>query len=50
MKAAAQRWPAKGPGSAKQPIHYQLEQLRGELESLLTPVAVMAVAALEYQE
>ena len=35
MKTLRRRWPDRGPGSAKRPIHYSEEALRGELASFL---------------
>lgn len=35
MKTLRGRWPARGPGSAKKPIHYQVEELRIMIGELL---------------
>ena len=37
-KVLAARWPARGPGSAKRPIHYSDEDLFMEISKVLTPV------------
>jgi hypothetical protein len=39
MKGLRRRWPDRGPGSAKRPVHYEDEALLTELEKLLTPFA-----------
>lgn len=39
MKALRARWPDRGRGSAKRPIHYSDEDLRTELFSVLRPFA-----------
>lgn len=39
MKELRRRWPDRGPGSAKRPVHYEGEALSTELEKLLTPFA-----------
>ena len=38
MKALRQRWPDRGPGSAKRPIHYRLDELQKELSKVLEPL------------
>ena len=38
-KALAKRFPARGPGSAKRPVHYTGEALYGEVRKVLDPVA-----------
>ena len=38
-KALAKRWPGRGPGSAKQPVHYPQDELDGEVRRVLEPVA-----------
>jgi len=40
MKALRRRWPARGPGSAKRPVHYKDTDLFAEVEKLLTPFAL----------
>ena len=37
-KVLAARWPARGPGSAKRPIHYSDEELFLEVSKVLAPV------------
>jgi hypothetical protein len=37
MKALRGRWPDRGPGSAKRPAHYSEEELRLEVEKVLSP-------------
>lgn len=39
MKTLRKRWPDRGPGSAKKPVHYGNEALRAEVANLLEPVA-----------
>lgn len=39
MKELRRRWPDRGPGSAKRPVHYEDGALSTELEKLLTPLA-----------
>ena len=39
MKALRQRWPDRGPGSAKRPSHYDEESLRDEISRILRPYA-----------
>ena len=39
VKALAKRWPGRGPGSAKQPVHYPQDELDGEVRRVLEPVA-----------
>ena len=39
MKELRRRWPDRGPGSAKRPVHYEDGALSTELEKLLTPFA-----------
>ena len=38
-KALAERFPARGPGSAKRPVHYSEEELYEEMRKTLDPVA-----------
>ena len=38
-KALAKRWPGRGPGSAKQPVHYPQDELDEEVRRVLEPVA-----------
>ena len=38
-KALVKRWPGRGPGSAKQPVHYPQDELDEEVRRLLEPVA-----------
>lgn len=38
MKALRARWPDRGPGSAKRPIHYSQEELANELGEILDPL------------
>lgn len=38
-KALAKRWPGRGPGSAKQPVHYAQHELDEEVRRVLDPVA-----------
>ena len=38
-KALAKRWPGRGPGSAKQPVHYPQDELDKEVRRVLEPVA-----------
>lgn len=37
MKTLRTRWPDRGPGSAKKPVHYEDEELRDEVYGLLAP-------------
>ena len=37
-KALRQRWPSRGKGSAKRPVHYDQEQLEVEINQLLKPI------------
>lgn len=39
MKELRRRWPDRGPGSAKRPIHYEYGVLSAELRRALTPFA-----------
>jgi hypothetical protein len=39
MKTLRRRWPERGPGAAKKPIHYSEPQLEDELKRLLAPFA-----------
>lgn len=39
VKALSLRFPARGPGSAKGPVHYSGEELREEVRALLNPIA-----------
>jgi hypothetical protein len=39
MKALRKRWPDRGPGSAKKPIHYKASELKPEVERVLSPFA-----------
>lgn len=36
-KALRQRWPSRGRGSAKRPVHYEQNELLSEIRDLLTP-------------
>ncbi len=38
-KALAKRWPGRGPGAAKQPVHYPQDELDAEVRRALGPVA-----------
>ena len=38
-KALAKRFPARGPGSAKRPVHYSVEELYEEVCNVLDPLA-----------
>lgn len=38
-KVLAKRWPGRGPGSAKQPVHYPQDELDEEVRRVLEPVA-----------
>jgi hypothetical protein len=42
MKVLRARWPDRGPGAAKKPIHYSQEQLEPEIRRLLAPFASAA--------
>jgi len=35
MKTLRARWPDRGPGSAKRPVHYSFDELKAEMESVL---------------
>lgn len=37
MKALQSRWPARGPGSARKPIHYPADELEREMARVLAP-------------
>ena len=37
-KALRQRWPSRGKGSAKRPVHYEQDQLEVEINRLLKPI------------
>ncbi len=37
-KALRQRWPSRGKGSAKRPVHYEQQELSGEIAQLLDPI------------
>ena len=37
MKTLRKRWPDRGPGSAKKPIHYTSDELKSEVNKLLSP-------------
>lgn len=39
MKTLRKRWPDRGPGSAKKPVHYADDKLRAEVYKLLSPFA-----------
>lgn len=39
MKVLRARWPERGPGAAKKPVHYTQEQLAAEVGRLLEPFA-----------
>ncbi len=43
-KALAKRWPGRGPGSAKQPVHYEQDVLNDELRRVLVPLAAELLA------
>lgn len=38
-KALVKRFPARGPGSAKRPVHYSVEELCEEVRKVLDPIA-----------
>ena len=38
-KALAKRFPARGPGSAKRPMHYSVDELYEEMRKVLDPIA-----------
>ena len=38
-KALAKRWPGRGPGAAKQPVHYPQDKLDAEVRRVLEPLA-----------
>lgn len=37
-KALRRRWPSRGKGSAKRPVHYEQDQLSAEVRQLLEPI------------
>ena len=37
MKTLRKRWPDRGPGSAKKPVHYSDDKLKAEVYELLAP-------------
>jgi len=39
MKTLRRRWPDRGPGSAKKPVHYSDKELEAEVHRLLSPFA-----------
>ena len=43
-KALAERFPARGPGSAKRPVHYSDDELYQELHRVLDPIAAHLVS------
>lgn len=45
MKALANRFPARGPGSAKRPVHYSDEELYEEIRKVLDPLAAELTSA-----
>ena len=45
-KALAARFPARGPGSAKRPVHYSDEELYAEIRKVLDPLAEQLAPAL----
>ena len=38
-KSLRRRWPSRGPGSAKRPVHYDLTSLISEIHQVLDPIA-----------
>ena len=42
-KALAKRFPARGPGSAKRPVHYPGDELCEEVRKVLDPIAAELV-------
>ncbi len=42
MKTLRGRWPDRGPGAAKKPVHYTQDQLEKEVTAILAPYAVEA--------
>ena len=45
-KALRQRWPSRGKGSAKRPVHYQEDQLSAEIRQLLEPIATQILSKM----
>ena len=46
-KALAIRFPGRGPGSAKRPVHYADEELYAAVRTVLDPIAVELASAAE---
>ena len=44
-RALAIRFPARGPGSAKRPVHYPVDELYEEVRKVLDPIATNLVSA-----
>ena len=45
-KALRQRWPSRGKGSAKRPVHYEQDQLSIEVSQLLDPITTKILSQI----
>lgn len=45
-KALRQRWPSRGKGSAKRPVHYEQAQLSTEVSQLLNPITTKILSEI----